>query len=64
MIKRAVPKPPRVFVLKPRALGADPTKPLSSLAPQSRPLEAETTRVEVVQSRVGRVRAQAGPRAS
>jgi hypothetical protein len=71
MIKRAISKPPRVFVLKVkyRALGADPMQPLSRCAvfepSNARSAEAEPARVQVVQSRAGRVREQAaGPRAS
>jgi len=71
MLKRAVAKPPRVFVLKPhyRALGPVAQQPLSSFAvvepSKVRSVKAEPARVQVVQPRVGRVRMQAaGPRAS
>lgn len=61
MIKRAVLKPPRVFILRStyRALGADGMMQSSSMA-------FENTRVEVVHTRVERVRMRqaAGPRAS
>ncbi len=55
MLKRAVPKPPRVFILKSK-YGA---------LPAGRVVEVEPVRVQVVQPRAGRVRMQAaGPRAS
>jgi len=67
MLKRAASKPPRVFVLKPRALGADAEKSVSCWV-EDRPYrgraEVESARAEVVQARVKRVRTQAGPRAS
>lgn len=66
MLKRAVSKPPRLFILKPhpRALGADGSKPLASFV-LSGVVEVEPARVEVVRPRAGRVRMQAaGPRAS
>jgi hypothetical protein len=71
MIKRAVTKPPRVFILQPKygARGAGAEPPLSSFAvlerSKSRWVEVGPARVQVVQARAGRVRMQAaGPRAS
>jgi hypothetical protein len=56
MVKRAVPKPPRVFVLKSCALAADSV----------RLVEVQPTRVQVVQPGAERVRIRpaARPRAS
>lgn len=71
MLKRALPKTPRVFVLKTKygAPAADAQKPVASSAvfepPGTRAVEVVPARGQVVQPRVGRVRMQAaGPRAS
>ena len=61
MLKRAAPKPPRVFILRPsfRALAAGAPAPVSIWVedrPRRRPVEVESARAEVVHARVKRVR--------